>query len=819
MNDTYKIMLIEDSRTQAERVRSLFEREGWAVILAQSAENALDQLNRARPDLVVVDYHLPGMNGEEFCREIRMNVNHRGIPVLMLTVEGTHDAERRGLESGADDYFSKSGDPDILVLRARSLLRTSAGADRILAPSDNTFSRARLLAVDDSPTFLHYLTEQLQAEHYRVEKAHGGKEALERIRTETFDCVVVDLEMPDIDGIELCRRVEAMRTETNLPVTLLALTAHEQKDFATRALEAGADDFVGKSADIGVLKARIRALLRRKFFVEENRRIVEELKEKELAAVRARAEKEAAEVRAVMADQLAQSNRELEDANRRLKEALEVTKAITENAAEALFMTDREGRITFTNPAAERMFGFRRDELLGMVLHETLHSHRKDGTSYPIEECPLFRSLTTGETVTGQEELFFRKDGTAVEVACSNAPILEAGEVVAAVMVAHDISERKRSEERIRQSQKLESIGMLAGGVAHDFNNILTGIIGTASLIEENEETSPATLEQARTILSGAERAADLTRQLLAYSGKGQFFIRDVDLSVMIRQMGGLIRLSIPKNAGVHLDLEDGIPPVAADPGQMQQVVLNLVVNAGEAIGQARGGVVSIATGTQTVVKGFIDAAGAEVAPGPYAFLEVRDTGSGMDEATQARMFEPFFSTKFTGRGLGLAAISGIMRSQKGGIVVTSAPGAGSTFRVLFPAARAAVVEKTPAESRPAVLVADDEECVRNFLRDALERHGYLVIPAGDGREALDRFEERRGNISLVLIDLTMPVMGGRDLVAELKRRYPEAKVLLTSAYSETEARLLVSAYPGTGFIQKPFSSQALLQKVKAALA
>ena len=587
-----------------------------------------------------------------------------------------------------------------------------------------------------------------------------------------------------------------------------------------RALEAGADDFIGKSADLSVLKARIRALLRRKFFIEENRRILEELKEKELAAVRARAEKEAAEVRAVMADQLAQSNRELEAANRRLNEALEVTKAITDNAAEALFMLDAGGRITFANPAAEQMFGFPPDELLGRILHDTLHDRRPDGSPYPIEDCLLCSRLISGEGATiGHEEVFYRKDGAAVDVACSLAPIVEDGNVAAGVMVVHDVTARKRSEERIRQSQKLESIGMLAGGVAHDFNNILTGIIGTASLIEEDETLPPSTVEQIRMILSGAERAADLTRQLLAYSGKGQFIIRQVDLSATIRQMSGLIRLSIPRNVDVQMHLDDGLPPVAADPGQMQQVILNLVVNAGEAVGE-KGGQVSISTGSQTLEAGFVDAAGGEVAPGHYAWVEVRDTGSGMEEQVRLRIFEPFFSTKFTGRGLGLAAVSGILRSQKGGVVVTTQPGAGSTFRVLLPAARAS--QRQPAvreQGRPAVLVADDEECVRNFLRDALERHGYAVIPAGDGREALARFEEHRPEVCLVLVDLAMPVMGGRDLVAELKRRYPEARILLTSAHSESEARRLVADYPGTGFLQKPFSSQALIQKVRAALA
>jgi two-component system NtrC family sensor kinase len=245
-------MLIEDSRTQAQRIRSLFEGEGWEGAYAPSAEGALDQLNRRRPDLIVVDYYLPGMNGDEFCREIRMNMNTRSIPVLMLTVEGTHDAERRGLESGADGYLSKSVDPEILLLRIRALLREAKGAGAIVPQPENIFNRVRVLAVDDSPTYLHYLVRELSAEHYEVETARGGEEALKRMAAEAFDCALVDLEMPGIDGLETCRAIAETRRKQVSPIVLIMLTSHEGKEQMMRGLEAGADDFIGKSADIKV---------------------------------------------------------------------------------------------------------------------------------------------------------------------------------------------------------------------------------------------------------------------------------------------------------------------------------------------------------------------------------------------------------------------------------------------------------------------------------------------------------------------------------------------------------------------------------------
>ncbi len=320
MEHPYQIMVVEDSETQALQMRYLLEREGWQVLSAATAESSLDALKLAVPDLIVVDYYLPGMRGDELCRRIRMNVNTRGIPILMLTSEQTNAAETHGLESGADDYLPKSVDADILLLRVRALLRKSEAHTSILGQQDSLFTRARLLAIDDSPTYLQYLTEELRNEAYQVEQAAGGREGLERFGKERFDCVLVDLLMPDLNGIEVCRQLVEMRRSIDNPTVILMLTAQENKEDMTRGLEAGADDFVGKSNDMAVLKARIRALLRRKFFQEENRRIIEELKNKELETVRARAGKEAAEVRAAMAEKLAESNHELEEVNRRLKE-------------------------------------------------------------------------------------------------------------------------------------------------------------------------------------------------------------------------------------------------------------------------------------------------------------------------------------------------------------------------------------------------------------------------------------------------------------------------------------------------------------------
>lgn len=307
-----QILIVEDSETQALQLRHLLEEEGWRVVRASTAEFALEELNRNLPSLIIVDYHLPGMQGDELCRKVRMNMDTRGIPILMLTSEESSGTEPAGLDSGADDYLSKSVGPEILLLRIRALLRNSDTRSSISSSQEAYFHRARLLAIDDSPTYLQSLADAFSSEGYEVTQAAGAKEGLERIAHEPFDCVMVDLVMPEMDGIEVCRRIHQMGRAMDHPMIVIMLTSSETKEDMTRGLEAGADDFVGKSSDMAVLKARIRALLRRKFFQEENRRIREQLLRTELEATEARAAQELSETRAVLVDELERKNKELE---------------------------------------------------------------------------------------------------------------------------------------------------------------------------------------------------------------------------------------------------------------------------------------------------------------------------------------------------------------------------------------------------------------------------------------------------------------------------------------------------------------------------
>jgi len=282
----YRVLLVEDSPTQAARLKSFLSNDNLEVIQVATAELALQQLETDRPDVIVLDNHLPGMTGNEFCREIRLNVNTRAIPVLMLTAEDTEAAQMQGLASGADDYVGKTIDPDILLVRIRALLRKSE-ADPAVPDVESHFSRARVLVIERSATYLHLVQHALRTEHYQVETAHDPNDGVRCMTEERFDCVLIGLDTMDCDGAEICRSIRRAGAESGAEIVVIALSESDDKQRMTEAFEAGADEFIQKSTDFNIAKARIRALLRRKFLVEENRRIFEEIREKELETIRA----------------------------------------------------------------------------------------------------------------------------------------------------------------------------------------------------------------------------------------------------------------------------------------------------------------------------------------------------------------------------------------------------------------------------------------------------------------------------------------------------------------------------------------------------
>ena len=371
----------------------------------------------------------------------------------------------------------------------------------------------------------------------------------------------------------------------------------------------------------------------------------------------------------------------------------------------------------------------------------------------------------------------------------------------------------------------MESIGVLAGGIAHDFNNLLTGVLGNASLALDSMPEWDPNRSLIQALMVSATQAADLTRQLLAYAGKGRFIVRPINLSETVRQVSNLVRSSVPATIAIDFDLDEEIAAAEADAGQIQQILMNLVLNASEAIGE-RPGRITILTRTRNLDAAAIEQSRLGLPEGAYVCLEVQDTGPGMDEATMGKIFEPFFTTKFTGRGLGLAAVHGIVRAHKGAVLVDSQPGNGARFTVLLPAADAVASRKPEMPARVqssagegTVLVVDDEEAVRSVVKATLERHGYRVLQAGNGIEALEIFEQAPHQIAVVLLDLTMPLMSGEETLHRLRAIRPDVPVLLSSGYNQIEVIQRFTGQGLAGFIGKPYSAATLVAKIKSACA
>ncbi len=500
-----------------------------------------------------------------------------------------------------------------------------------------------------------------------------------------------------------------------------------------------------------------------------------------------------------------------------LRESEERYRSLVELSPEAV-LVHQDGRVVYANPAAQRLFAAEGPErLLGCPLLDLVHPDDRGTVTARVQ------SILGGQRAPAREIRLLRLDGQPLISETTGAPVEFRGRPAVQV-IARDATERRRLEERIAKAQKLEAIGLLAGGVAHDFNNLLVGVIGNASLAQEMLPPGSSALPLMERIVRTGEQAAHLTRQLLAYAGKGQIVMEPVDLSQLVRESAELLRSSIPNKILLRMDLAEDLPAVRADRGQAHQVFMNLALNASEAIGSGPG-LISVRTSVLTLDEGALaGTTGAEVGPGEYVCLEVTDNGGGMDDETLARIFDPFFTTKFLGRGLGLAAVSGIVRSHGGAIRVESEPGRGSRFTVLLPALRgeapAAAGAPRPGERRGTgtILLVDDEEIVLETAKVALERRGYDVLVASSGPQAVKVYRRESARVDLVILDLSMPGMGGEEVLPELLRIRSDARVVVSSGYSQDEAMKHFHGLRATGFIQKPYTAGGLAAEVGRVL-
>ena len=494
--------------------------------------------------------------------------------------------------------------------------------------------------------------------------------------------------------------------------------------------------------------------------------------------------------------------------------------AAVEHTAEAIMISDHEARIEYVNPAFEKMTGYTLAEVAG-ELEGLLRSGYHDQAFFR-EICDTVESnrIWTGEVIIRD------KHGKLMTTERSVSPVIATGGKVSDhITVMRDVTEEKEMQEKMEHVQRLESLGVLAGGIAHDFNNILTAIMGNAALGKMKlEDTSPALAHLAR-IEKSSQRAAELCKQMLAYSGKGRFVVKAINLSDMVEDITKLLDVSIAKNVVLKFHLAENLPPVEADGAQLQQVIMNLVINASDAIGK-KSGVISLSTGMMQADADYLGGAYAAdgIEPGRFVFLEVADTGCGMDERTQKKLFDPFFTTKFTGRGLGMSAVLGIVRGHHGAIKVYSEEGQGTTFKVLLPASKEAVSDHTRQTARGewcgagTVLIVDDEETIRETAAMMLRDMGFDTISAEDGEQGVDIYRKCQNEIVAVLLDMTMPKLDGKGCFREIRRINKDVRVVLSSGYNEQDATNRFAGQGLAGFIQKPYTPGDLRAKMKEAL-
>jgi len=496
----------------------------------------------------------------------------------------------------------------------------------------------------------------------------------------------------------------------------------------------------------------------------------------------------------------------------------------------AIVTFDPEGVVTMWNPAAERIFGWSENEALGTRLPFVPAEKQ-------AEFLALRRRALLGEVFTEPELHRRRADGSPIVVSVSTAPLRSPDGAIYGIMsILMDVTERKAAEEtrerlkiveeQLRQSQEMEAVGRLAGGVAHDFNNLLTAISGYSDLLLHRLPDYSTLRRDVEEIRKAGDRAATLTRQLLAFSRRQVLQPKVLDLNTVVTKMGQMLRRLIGEDIELSIDLSPSLSLVKADPGQIEQVILNLVIKARDAMPD--GGRITIAT-TDADLSSSYAAVHPEVVPGPHVLLSVADTGQGMSDETQTHLFEPFFTTKESGKGtgLGLSTVYGIVQQSGWHLRVNSAADRGSTFLIYLPRVEPPEdgvqgadrpLLPYPSPGTETVLLADDEEVVRRFAREILSGNGYKVLEAWSGREALLLSEAYRGEIHLLLTDVVMPKMSGRELTERIRPLRPDLRILYMSGYTDDASLRHGVLEDGIPFLQKPFTPEGLARKVREVL-
>jgi two-component system, cell cycle sensor histidine kinase and response regulator CckA len=753
------VLVVNDAPDQLELMTALLAKSGYSVLTASNGQEGFEVARSRQPDLIISDISMPVADGIEMCRLVR---EHQGLgltPILLVSgVRKDSESVVEALKAGADDFLEAPYDPMRLVAKAAQLVERGRAGDRLLESE----RRFRQLAENINEVF--WIVDPDERAMLYVSPAYEeiwGRtcESLYARHDSYLEAVHPDDRQKILAATWRQRRGE--QTDEEYRVVRPDGSARWIHDRAFPIKDEGGRvvRIVGVAEDI-----------------TERKHAEEEVRRSE------------------------QRYRLLFDSN-----------------PQPMWVFDLETlRFLEINEAAVHHYGYSREEFLSMTIKDIR----------PPEDIPALVQ-TLAAPVAGLEKAgawkHRKKDGSIIAVEIASHQLTFAGRSAELVLV-NDITERKQLEEQLRQSQKMEAVGQLAGGIAHDFNNLLTVINGYSDLTLKRlpaEDPLRLNLEEIR---KAGERAASLTRQLLAFSRKQVLQPKVLDLNVVVRETEKLLRRLIGEDIELRAALEPRLGSVKADPGQIEQVLMNLAVNARDAM--PRGGKLTIGTENAYLDEGYV-AHHIAVAPGRYVMLSVSDTGTGMDEQTQARIFEPFFTTKEAGKGtgLGLSTVYGIVKQSGGHLWVYSEVGRGTTFKVYLPRVDEGAREYGQApgpveglQGTETILLAEDDELVRNMTRIILSDYGYRVLAASNGEAAISICERAEGPIHLLLTDVVMPGMSGRELADRIALLRPGVKVLFMSGYTEDAIVHHGVLDEGVNFLQKPFTPDDLARRVKEVL-
>jgi len=641
----------------------------------------------------------------------------------------------------------------------------------------------KILIVDDEALMRRSMKELMAIQGYDAITASSGKEANEKLSEIGFDLVLLDMNLPDTDGHHIMDQINSRSPET----LVIIITGDASMDAAIGALKRGAYDFVQKPVEYEYLINVIRNALDQKRLRSENKII-----------------------------------------NKKLSLSEERYRNLVQNSPDIIYTLDEQGRFTFLSSAVNKILGYKNGDLIGK--HYSTIIHEEDQSKAE----GVFNDRRTGERATSGVELKLKpSDDNArlrdfedliVELKCSGmyegTGDKKDRTYIGTYGVARDISERKRLEDTLNNAQKMEAVGTLAGGIAHDFNNLLMGVQGYTSIMLLDMESDHPHYDKLKSVEQYIQRGADLTRQLLGFAKGVKFDVKTVNVNELVGEVARMFGRT-KKEIIISDSFDDEIMPVDADAGQIEQVFLNLFLNAANAM--PNGGTLNLGSSNVNLPASTVSPYHLET--GFYVMMSVEDNGIGMDEKVRQRIFEPFFTTNEMGRGtgLGLASAYGIIKNHNGFVEVESKKGVGTTFRIYLPASSRRVQKKILVNEQvikgpETVMLVDDEEMIIEVGEEILKALGYGVILAKSGEEAVDLYMETREKIDIVVLDMIMPGMGGGETFDRLMEIDPEVKVLLSSGYSIDGLATDIMDRGCKQFIQKPFDIKELSRKLRSVL-